>query len=52
MGIKLNAYLTGFSSRADGSASIRFATDELDAQDFAQLKELLNEYGELTFIVE
>lgn len=47
--IKLPAYLTGFSSKSDGSASIRFATNELGAGDFAILKENLNDFGWLVF---
>ena len=47
--IQLPAYLTGFSSKSDGSASVRFATQELTASDFATLKENLNEYGYLLF---
>lgn len=47
--IKLPAYLTGFSSRADGSAGIRFATQELSSQDFAELQKTLNAFGWLLF---
>ena len=41
--------MTGFSSRSDGSAGIRFCSQELSAADFATLKENLNEYGWLVF---
>ncbi len=47
--IKLPAYLTGFSSRSDGSAGVRFATQELDEKDFIELKRGLNNFGWLVF---
>lgn len=47
--IKLPSYLTGFSSKTDGSASIRFATQELSDEEFGLLKRNLNEYGWLVF---
>lgn len=47
--IKLPAYLTGFSSRSDGSAGIRFTTQELSEGDFAGLKKSLNAFGWLIF---
>lgn len=47
--IKLQSYLTGFSSKSDGSASIRFATQELSAEDFSELKKALNNFGWLLF---
>lgn len=47
--IKLPSYLTGFSSKSDGSAGIRFSTQELSADDFSELKKNLNEYGWLVF---
>lgn len=47
--IKLPSYLTGFSSKSDGSASIRFATQEISAEEFGLLKNNLNEFGWLTF---
>lgn len=47
--IKLPAYLTGFSSKSDGSASLRFTTQELTAEDFSELKQNLNNYGFLLF---
>ncbi len=47
--LKLPAYLTGFSSRSDGSASVRFSTQELSAEDFSTLKKYLNEFGYLLF---
>ena|SRR3990167_3605312 len=47
--IKLPSYLTGFSSKSDGSASLRFATQELTAEDFSELKQNLNNFGYLLF---
>ncbi len=47
--LKLPAYLTGFSSKSDGSATIRFSTQELTAEDFSTLKKYLNEFGYLLF---
>lgn len=47
--LKLPAILSGFSSRADGSAGVRFATQELTDQDFGELKKNLNLYGWLLF---
>ena len=47
--IKLPAYLTGFSSRADGSAGIRFATQELTSDDWVELQQNLNQFGWLVF---
>jgi hypothetical protein len=47
--IKLPVYFTRFGSKTDGSASLGFATQELGANDFALLKEHLNEYGWLVF---
>lgn len=47
--IKLPAYLTGFSSRSDGSAGLRFATQELNEQEFGELKRNLNQFGYLLF---
>jgi hypothetical protein len=47
--LKLPSYLTGFSSKSDGSASIKFATQELTPDDFGLLKENLNSFGWLVF---
>lgn len=47
--LKLPGYLSGFSSRADGSAGIRLTTQELQPQDFAQLQELNGQFGWFTF---
>lgn len=47
--IRLPAYLSGFSSKNDGSASIRFNSQELTAQDFSLLKEHLNGFGWMLF---
>jgi len=47
--IQLPAILTGFSSRVDGSASVRFTTNELQPDDFAGLQQSQNAYGWLVF---
>lgn len=47
--IKLPAYFTRFGSKSDGSASLGFNTQELNASDFAILKENLNNFGYLLF---
>jgi hypothetical protein len=47
--IKIPAYFTGFSSKSDGSAGLRFATQELTAEQFADLKRDLNNFGWLLF---
>jgi len=39
----------GFSSRADGSAGLRFTTQELSADDFANFKNEHNAFGWLIF---
>lgn len=40
---------SGFSSRADGSAGLRFTSQELTSDQFAELKDSLNSYGWLLF---
>lgn len=47
--IKIPGYFTGFSSKSDGSASLRFATQEISDQDFAEFKRNLNAFGYLLF---
>lgn len=47
--IRLPAYLTGFSSRADRSAGIRFTTQELAPEDFVKLQELNGAFGQIVF---
>jgi hypothetical protein len=47
--MKLPAYFTGFSSKSDGSASLRFNTQELSSEDFAELKREHNAFGWLIF---
>lgn len=47
--ITLAGYLTGFSSKSDGSASVRFSTQELTAEQFADMSRHLNEYGFILF---
>jgi hypothetical protein len=48
-GLKIPAYLTGFSSKSDGSAGIRFATQEIDGETFKLLKDLNQSFGWLLF---
>jgi hypothetical protein len=47
--IKLPAYFCGFGSKVDGSASLRFNTQEIADTDFAELKRTLNLFGWLIF---
>lgn len=47
--IKLSGYFIGFSSKADGSASLRFATQEITAEEFANLKNNHNNFGWIIF---
>jgi hypothetical protein len=47
--IKLPSYFTGFSSKSDGSAGLRFATNEISPEDFAELKRNLNLFGWVCF---
>lgn len=47
--IKLPGYFTGFSSKADGSASLRFSTQEIPADEFANLKANHNAFGWIIF---
>lgn len=47
--IQLQATLKGFSSRSDGSASIRFVTQEISGEDFSKLQEYLNDFGWVLF---
>lgn len=47
--LTLESYLTGFSSRSDGSASLRFTTQELSSDEFKLLKDSLNAFGWLCF---
>jgi len=50
--IKIPAYLRGFSSRADGSAGVRFVTQELTPDDWPHLQESLGDFGWLIFTSE
>lgn len=50
--IKVPAYFQGFSSKVDGSASLRFSTQELNSEDFATLQKHLNLFGWLMFAEE
>lgn len=47
--LKIPAYLTGFGSRVDKSAGLRFTTQELNGETFAQLQELNQTFGWLIF---
>ncbi len=47
--IKLPAYFTGFASKSDGSASLRFNTQEISAEEFAELKRHHSAFGWLLF---
>lgn len=47
--IKLPGYFTGFSSKSDGSASLRFSTQEISADEFANLKNNHNAFGWIVF---
>lgn len=47
--IRLPAYFTRFGSKTDGSASLGFATQELSPEDFALLKQHLNQFGWVVF---
>lgn len=49
MTIKIPAYFSGFASKVDGSASLRFTTQEISPADFGEFKENLNEFGWLVF---
>lgn len=47
--IQVPAIFTGFGSRSDGGATLRFATQELNETDFALLKQFHQTYGHLLF---
>ena len=47
--IQLAAYLTGFATKVDGSASIRFSTQELQDNDVLELKRRQGTVGWLCF---
>lgn len=47
--IKLPSYFVGFGSKADGSAALRLATQELTPDDFALLKSHLGKFGWFVF---
>lgn len=47
--IKLEGYFTRFGSKADGSASLSFTTQELNGEDYAALKEHQNQFGFILF---
>lgn len=47
--MKLAAYFTGFSSKSDGSASLRFNTQEIPPEQFAEFQRNHNAFGWLVF---
>jgi hypothetical protein len=47
--IKIPAYLVGDSSRADGSRSLRFATQEVTPETVAEFQRLNGAFGWLVF---
>ena len=47
--IKLPGYFVGFSSKSDGSAALRFATQEISPEEFSNLKQNHNEFGWIIF---
>ena len=47
--ILLPSYFVGFASKSDGSASLRFSTQELSSDDFKNLKDNHNAFGWLQF---
>lgn len=47
--MKIPAYFTGFGSRSDGSAGLRFNTQEISAEQYAEFKKLQNAFGWLVF---
>lgn len=46
---KFPSYFTGFRSKSDGSAGLTFATQEISAEAFAELKRHHNAFGWLVF---
>lgn len=50
--LRLPAHFTGFGSKSDGSAGLRFATQELTSDEFAELKRALNSFGWLVFATQ
>ena len=47
--IKLPAYFSGFSSRADKSIGLKFTTQELPAETLAELQTLNQTFGNLVY---
>ncbi len=47
--IRLPAYFTGFSSRADGSMSLRFNTQEVNSDEVTEMKRSLLSFGWIVF---
>ncbi len=48
--MKYPAYFTGFGSKSDGAATLRFSTQELTDADFGELKRHLNSFGWLVYV--
>lgn len=46
---KLPGYFTRFGSKADGSASLSFTTQELNGADYGALREHQNQFGFILF---
>lgn len=49
MSIQIPAILTGFATRLDGGATVRFATNELADTDVLELKRMQGKFGHLLF---
>lgn len=47
--IKLPGYFVGFASKTDGSATLRFSTQELVGEDFSDLKKNQGAFGWIVF---
>ena len=47
--IKIQAYLTGFSRKADRSCSIRFETQEISSEELLELDKHYGDFGWLVF---
>lgn len=47
--IKLPGYFQGFASKVDGSASLRFSTQEIGGEEFANLKSNQGQFGWIVF---
>lgn len=47
--IQIGAILTGFATKVDGGASVRFVTNELSDEDVLELKRRQGQFGFLMF---